>query len=314
MSRPALLNDIAAILLFCAHASALAQPYPIVDTGQKVFYNTTAEIPSPAPGVPFYGQDALYDGNGQHYQKNGDGTITDLVTGLQWQQTPERNGDGNIDAGDKLSYQEALDGADTCRFGGFDDWRLPSIKELYSLIMFSGLDPSGYQGSSTAGLVPFIDTTCFAFGYGDMQSGERIIDAQFASSTLSVATIMVGAQGMFGVNFADGRIKGDPTGTMPGQTDLKKFYVLYVRGNPVYGINDFLDTSDGTITDRATGLMWAKNDNGTAVSWQEALAWVQNCNAAAYLGHRDWRLPSVKELQSIVDYSRSPSTTGSGSY
>jgi hypothetical protein len=120
---------------------------------------------------------------------------------------------------------------------------------------------------------------------------------------------MVGDQGMFGVNFADGRIKGYPTGPMPGQTDPKKFYVLYVRGNPAYGINDFLDTSDGTITDRATGLMWAKDDNGTALSWQDALAWVQECNAAAYLGYRDWRLPSVKELQSIVDYSRSPATT-----
>ena len=47
------------------------------------------------------------------------------------------------------------------------------------------------------------------------------------------------------------------------------------------------------------------------MNWQEALAWVQARNAANYLGHADWRLPNAKELQSIVDYTRSPDTTAS---
>ena len=47
------------------------------------------------------------------------------------------------------------------------------------------------------------------------------------------------------------------------------------------------------------------------MNWQEALAWVQQKNAEKYLGHDDWRLPNVKELQSIVDYTRSPDTTHS---
>jgi hypothetical protein len=38
---------------------------------------------------------------------------------------------------------------------------------------------------------------------------------------------------------------------------------------------------------------------------------VQKLNADRYLAHSDWRLPNIKELQSIVDYSRSPSSTGS---
>ncbi|MDD2901434.1 MAG: DUF1566 domain-containing protein, partial [Syntrophales bacterium] len=46
-------------------------------------------------------------------------------------------------------------------------------------------------------------------------------------------------------------------------------------------------------------------------NWEASLAWVQAQNAANYLGHRDWRLPNAKELQSIVDYSRSPDTSGS---
>ena len=36
----------------------------------------------------------------------------------------------------------------------------------------------------------------------------------------------------------------------------------YVRGNPNYGINDFEDNGDGTVTDHATGLMWTQVDSG----------------------------------------------------
>lgn len=57
--------------------------------------------------------------------------------------------------------------------------------------------------------------------------------------------------------------------------------------------------------------MWSQEDSKTALNWEEALSWVQTKNTANYLGYNDWRLPNTKELQSIVDYSRSPDTTGS---
>jgi hypothetical protein len=98
---------------------------------------------------------------------------------------------------------------------------------------------------------------------------------------------------------------------MPGGGMEKTFFVLCVRGNPSYGKNNFHDNRDGTIADRATGLMWSKADSGQGMNWQNALAWVQKKNAENFLGHHDWRLPSVKELQSIVDYTRSPDTTHS---
>jgi hypothetical protein len=76
-------------------------------------------------------------------------------------------------------------------------------------------------------------------------------------------------------------------------------------------VNKFVNNNDGTITDNATGLMWAKDDNGSAVNWEDALSWVQQKNSENYLGHNDWRLPNVKELQGIVDYSRSLQATNS---
>ena len=116
---------------------------------------------------------------------------------------------------------------------------------------------------------------------------------------------------MFGVNFADGRIKGYPYEEMPGPESIKKFYVLYVRGNTSYGKNEFIDNNDGTINDKATGLMWTKDDSKEGLNWEDALNWVQQKNSENYLGHDDWRLPNVKELQSIVDYTRSPQATNS---
>ncbi len=272
--------------------------YYIVDTGQINCFNNSEKITCPAQGQPFYGQDAQLVGAQPSYTDNGDETITDLNTGLMWQKNP----------GEKMTHNEAASHAETLSIGGYDDWRLPTIKELYSLILFSGTDPSGPEAREA---VPFIDTDYFIFEYGDETSGERIIDSQFVSSTKYVSTTMGGDDTVFGVNFADGRIKGYPIGPMRGQPEGKEFFVLYVRGNTEYGINDFIENGDGTITDNATGLMWSQPDSGERVVWEGALALVQEKNEENYLGYSDWRLPNAKELQSIVDYSRSPDTTGS---
>ena len=272
--------------------------YPIVDTGQVNCYDDTGEIPCQEEGDPFYGQDAQYSGNQPQYQDNGDGTITDLVTGLTWTQSPDINGDGDINIEDKRTQAEAAEMAESYSFAGYDDWRLPTIKELYSLIDFTGVTSS----------VPYIDTDFFKFGYGDSSAGEREIDAQFATTTIYVSTVMDNQPAMFGVNLADGRIKGYGLGTNPEHPEGKTFYVLFVRGNPEYGINDFVDNQDGTITDQATSLTWMQSDNGEGVIWENALNY---CETLDYAGISAWRLPDAKELQSIVDYSRSPDTTQS---
>jgi hypothetical protein len=279
--------------------------YPIVGTNQTTFYGTTAEISEPNSGDAFYGQDAQYSGNQPSYTDNGDGTVTDNVTGLMWAQSSDLNEDGTIDADDKLSYADALAGASSFNLAGYTNWRLPSIKEAYSLILFSGEDISGYEGTSTEGFTPFIDTDYFEFGYGDLDADERLIDAQFATTSKYVSTTMNGNETMFGTNLADGRIKGYGTSTMGGD---KMFYVMYVRGNNTYGINDFVDNGDGTITDNATELMWMQSDNGEGLKWEDALTYAENHEYAEY---SDWRLPNIKELQSIVDYTLSPATSSS---
>ncbi|WPJ96437.1 DUF1566 domain-containing protein [Coraliomargarita algicola] len=285
----------ALFLSLCATSIASAVSYPIVDTAQEHFYDARQVIEPPQQGEPYYGQDAQYAGHTPSYQDNHDGTISDRVTGLMWTKNP----------GSKKTYAAALAGASKCRVGGYQDWRLPTIKELYSLIQMNGTDPNP-RATSSDSLTPFINTDYFNFQYGNTKMGERIIDSQFASSTLYVSTTMKGAKTDFGVNFADGRIKG--YGLLDPRGREKTFYVLYVRGNPNYGINHFSDNLDGTITDTATGLTWMQTDSGESMDWPSALQYAEEMEHA---GYSDWRLPNAKELQSIIDYTRSPDTTNS---
>lgn len=106
------------------------------------------------------------------------------------------------DMGEKISFAEAQTKADELVLGGYDDWRVPTIKELYSLILFTG------RVNSTISIDMFVDTTYFNQPLGDTSAGEREIDAQTWSDTEYVGKTMNGDDTVFGVNFVDGRIKG----------------------------------------------------------------------------------------------------------
>lgn len=103
--------------------------YAVVDTGQTKCYGNRGEIDCPRPGEAFYGQDANYDGPEPSYQDNGDGTITDLKTGLMWQQTPTF---------EHYAWDDARRYAEQLVLAGHDDWRLPTIKEFIRLLRIDG--------------------------------------------------------------------------------------------------------------------------------------------------------------------------------
>ena len=159
----------------------------------------------------------------------------------------------------------------------------------------------------TTSIKKFIDTTYFNQPLGNTAIGEREIDAQTWSSTQYTGLTMGGDSTVFGVNFIDGRIKGYPK-YKPATGAANNMYFRMVRGNIEYGINSFVENGDGTVSDLATGLMWQQADDGIARNWQEALFYAEVSELA---GYDDWRLPNAKELQSIVDYTRSPQTTNS---
>lgn len=289
--------------------------YPIVSDGVETYYTnsgTFEERSTPQPGEDFYGQSATYNStdlvNNSRYRfyDENEYIVEDLVTGLMWTSSPF------LFNTEKCTFQEAMEGLDDFnsqhadQLGGFDDWRIPTIKELYSLADFSGA-----MGFDAENSVAFFDENYFALP--DVPEvynpGDRFIDTQSATSTIYGSKTLGATTTMFGYNFRDAFLKGYPS--------TKTFTVFYVRGNTNYGQNMFVNNGDGTITDLSTGLMWMKYDSGFynlgpagngAMDWETALKY---CESLQYAGYDDWRLPDTKQLHSIVDYSRGPDITDS---
>ena len=294
--------------------------YSLVASGQTTLYDHDGAIlTSISEGEAFYGQDASYlKGKTMMYIDNADSTISDENTGLMWEEIPIPDG---------LTWDEAVLYCENLKLAGYDDWRMPSLKELFSISDFG----RGW---------PYIDTTYFKLASGIVDKSE-----QFWSSNKYVgSTVEGGYNAAFGVNHVTGHIKaypasasigadgendmqgppssdGGPEGTDTGSTDatgtmpapitddnsatsfnpLTK-HVRAVRGN-TYGENEFTDNENGTISDAATGLMWSQDDEGEQLNWEDALTYAENSTLA---GYTDWRLPNVKELQAIIDYSYAP--------
>jgi len=286
------------LAVFFLSSIALAVDCPIPDTGQIKCYNNGSEITCPNPEEPFYGQDAQYPCNPQSYTKLDVNSsdlpdeaiewvmVRDNVTGLIWEvknsedDTP--NYDNPHDADNTYTWYDGSsgtpgDGTDTldcitalnnANFSGYSDWRLPTIKELSTII-----------DSSIAYPGPTINTDYFP----NTQSYD------YWSST----THAVDPYNAWSVGFTDGYLNGG----------IKSFSrnVRAVRGGQCGSLDNFIDNDDGTVTDTDTGLMWQKDTAPGTYTWEQALSYSEDLPLANY---HDWRLPNRNELQSLSDYSR----------
>ena len=272
---------IAFFTVFSFTAFSFAAPIP--DTGQTKCYNNSQEIPCPQPEQDFYGQDAQYGPNLQFYTDLGNGIVRDNVTGLEWVQdgnlikTRDSGFDTDSPAGDGyVTWQHALDYVAKLNNENYlehSDWRLPTIKELSTLVDSS----IPYPG-------PTINITYFPGN----------VTTYWSSTTSANNTGFAGI-----VSFNNGAVWGN------GDKTNNFLYVRAVRSGQ--SNNNFVDNNDGTITDTSTGLMWQQATAPGTYTWEQALTYCENLTLPAG-GYSDWRLPNRNELQSIVDYSRfSPS-------
>ena len=114
-------------------------------TGQTKCYEATlAEVACDSGTCPgqdgFYSTGCLSEGR---FTDNGDGTATDHCTGLMWQKdTADVNGDGTGDGSDFLAWCEALAYCEDMDFAGHDNWRLPNVRELESIVDYGRVGPS----------------------------------------------------------------------------------------------------------------------------------------------------------------------------
>ncbi|MBF0259748.1 MAG: DUF1566 domain-containing protein [Desulfamplus sp.] len=184
---------------------------PVPDTGQTKCYDNSKEIPCPSPGEPFYGQDANYSINPRSYTIIDGIMVKDNVTGLIWENksnkdgtkdytnphdadntytwydsNPATNGGSAGSEGDENSTKDFLKALNNAGFGGYSDWRLPTVTELRSIIDYNRYDPlidteyfkdtvsSFYWSSST-----YVNTPDLAWSV-DFKEGEGRSDSKYA--------------------------------------------------------------------------------------------------------------------------------------
>ena len=255
----------------------------VPDSGQSYCFTNRQKVPCADIQSRFRGQDGHHTAR-RAYRDNGDGTVSDLVTGLRWQQGHNAQ---------RLTYADAKAACSRLELAGKAAWRLPTITELFSISDWH--DKQGRQH--------YIDDRYFELKepkpeilINDPYSSTHNISmmGQTWSSTEYVGEIALRstARHVFFFNFLDGRIKAAPK-----QGNARLFYRC-VTGEP-WGDNLFQNNRNGTVTDAALELMWQQKDDGQPRDWSQSLAY---CEGLSLAGHNDWRLPNIKELQTLVDY------------
>ncbi|MBB1089708.1 DUF1566 domain-containing protein [Rhodopseudomonas palustris] len=176
---------------------------------------------------------------------------------------------------DTEKYVADINAAGLC---GFHDWRMPTVKELMSIAHHG-------RTNSSIDLGYFPNTSSNWFWTG--------VPLANSSEYAWIVTFLLG-EASDGGNRNDGR-----------------YHIRLVRGTQLDFLNSFAANDDGTVTQVNTELMWAKCSEGqmssdctgeaTLMTWSEALSIANNSRLA---GYSNWRLPNFKELQSLVDYTR----------
>lgn len=219
------------------------------DTGQIISYTSTI------------GEDNDYLINAPSFTNNGNGTITDNITSLMWQQAD----------GGEMTIENAITYCDNLVLGGFSDWRLPTKQESMSIL---NLDKNN----------PALNTVYFPNTNAEY----------WWTSTVNYSN----ANSIWITNSGGGTGPKLKTETISAG-GVKKFHPRAVRNvtTPTI-VTHFTDNGNGTITDNGTNLVWQKAPNATTYTWDQALMYAENL---ALAGNSDWRLPNLKELVSVND-------------
>ena len=238
----------------CMAQSVTKTIHLLPDTGQNGSYTST------------FGEDNDYVINTPSFTNNNNGTITDNVTGLMWQQ---------VDGGE-MTIENAQLYCESMTLAGYSDWRLPSPLESFSIL--------NHQNNN-----PAMNTTYFTAS-----------DAEYWWTN----SFQVGDATKVWCTNAGGGIGNKPKSETISAGGTKKYHVRAVRDISKANVlaNHFTDNGDGTITDNLTQLVWQKTPNNSAQTWENALTYAEGLSVGTAT---DWRLPNIKELQSLNDESLS---------
>ncbi|MDD5434279.1 MAG: DUF1566 domain-containing protein [Nitrospira sp.] len=253
------------------------------------------------------------------FTNNGDGTVTDKLTGLMWTQDAKTPGPVDCSPATTKTWQEALDYVaclNTNGYLGYSDWKLPNINELESLINaesstsswlntqgFTNVQVNYYWSSTSYAYIANGNAVAWAVGmwngavYNVMKSGSF-------STPYYVWPVRVGQSGLVHLWKTGQAACYDSAGNViacAGTGQDGEIQAGVPWSNPRFTVGAGIEAD--CVTDNLTGLMWTKNAHlsGSYLNWQQALDYANNLTLC---GYSDWRLPNRKELMSLIDRSK----------
>ncbi len=248
---------------------------------------------------------------------NGDQTVTDNLSGLIWSKN------GNIASGTK-NWHEALDyikNLNGSNYQGHNDWRLPDINELQSLISRGAGNQADWlnSGGFTAASANFYWSSSTVAGLAIYAWGVAMNNGYVGMNTKTLNFYVWPVRG------GQSGLSGDPVIAKTGQTTCYNASNLAVSCSgtgqdgelqlgAAWPTPRFSDNGDQSVTDNLTGLIWSKSGNIAGVihptkTWQGALNYINGLNNSNYQGHSDWRLPNISEIGSLLNKAEnSPGT------
>lgn len=211
-----------------------------------------------------FGEDADFSINPPFFILNSAKVLTDTVTGLMWQRA---------DAGE-MTFEKAMLYADTSTFATYTDWHLPNAMEAFSILNLQTQNPA-------LDLNYFIKTDAEYWWTSDLQSND---------------------QSKVWVTNAGGGIGNHAKSETISAGGVKKIHLRLVRTNKSKEINSvrYFKSADALVYDSLTNLIWQKTPYTDTLTWEQALQYADTLTQA---GYSDWRLPNIKELQSLQDNS-----------
>ena len=291
---------LAVIGLFLGFSTAFAATLALPRTGQTLCYDATGATVT-CSGT---GQDGEYQLGvawpAPRFNAAGD-CVTDNLTGLMWVASPTIT---------ITTWQGALNYANNLDLCGYQDWRLPNVNELESLIHtgeintsawlntqgFSGLQ-SFYWTSTTRGDV-LTNAWLVSLQTGVTQVGPKTNpDAHYAIAVRGTTSgsALVWKTGQT-TCYDEAGVVRDCTGT--GEDGHYQAGVAWPEPRFVVGGGAEADC----IADQLTDLMWLRTPNiTTTTTWQDALGSANNLSAC---GYSDWRIPNRNELRSLGNYGQ----------
>ncbi len=254
-------HNICIVVLLSTSVALYAEDTPLSNTISKAMRSALPDTGQTVRYTQTFGEDSDFTGNAPVYVDNGDGTVTDKVTGLMWQR---------IDGGE-MTWENAKEYALKLKLADHNDWRLPNSVELLSIMNH------GKNG-------PAMDTEFFP------RSEARYWWTNATRADDGSKVWVVNTGGAIGAHAKSETISAG--GERP-------MHVRCVRGESAFGAGPILkDNGDGTVTDQRTGLIWQKIGVDKGLAWEDALRY---CSSLSLAGQSDWRMPNIKELRSIND-------------